>query len=1001
MLASEAQCRDSSADSIAVPDVYQALQEIASARTNDPLAPVTVVAPSHAAALQLRRRLAMLTPFAAVRFETLPRVAELIGAGSQAASGRAPLARPIADYIAGRVALESRPPLDSVRDVPGYARVLRQMFRRLKRAGIRSSADVRASARSRHLGEVLRLYDLFVAQTGAFYDEEDLFGAATNVVRSGAAGVLADLGDVYIVPPEPRTAAGHAFLDALRDAVNLQVLSDPSDQAQHRFVIAPDPASEAQEVARTVLDALESGVPVQEIAVFHGAAGEYARLLREAFEAAGVTSVPLPGVPVSETRAGRGVLGLARLPGQQYARTALIDFLSVSPVREWLPAAGGAVHEATTAWDRITRDASVTRGIDNWRSRLGALIREREASAQRLNPDEEEPRITALGRERDHARRLLAVVEGLAERLEPLANAQPAAEFIRAFKTVVEDYIDPGAEGLGEALDEIDQLGTVGAVGGEFTLAAFSESLAANLDARYIRPQRLGDGVVIADYRAAAGMRFERVVLCGSFEGAFPAGPGTDSILVDHVWRSLKEAHPFIEDAETRIAHAKEAARRAVDAAGHGSLTWTAPAFQAGGTKELYPSPLMAEAYSRVVGARTTAAALRSSVQNDFVRRIPSPLSASLRGPVLGIGELAIRSAVDARRRGEIPPRHPRHRSLLALRSRRSQHFTEWDGNLAALDEPAWLEVQRAVSPTSLEHYGTCGYRYFCRSLLKLDVLEEPEEKQTMDAITKGSVVHEIIERFFKEQQSRQRPGPGEAWTAADRRRLLEIADEVMAGARETGQTGLDIFLQHEARTIKADLARFLEEDTIFRRETGAVPVALEEAVPETEIAGVRLRGYADRIDRTPDGKRAWVIDYKTGSAKPYEKMERDPLKGGTKLQLPVYLSAVKDAEEATALYWFVTQGGGFLRVEYTPSPENDARYRATLEAILAGIRAGAFPAVPDEENEFYNSFKNCGFCEFDRICSRRRDLEFERKQDDAGVTPWLNVAVAATGGGE
>lgn len=999
MLAREALCQDPSACITTVPDVYQALQQIAATRQRDPLAPVTVIAPSHAASLQLRRQLAALTPFAAVRFEALPRVAELIGAGALAASGRTPLARPIGDYVAEQVALESLPPLDSVHDVPGYARVLRQMFRRLKRAGIRSSADVRNSDLPGHLGEVLRLYDLFAARTSAFYDEEDLLDAAASVVQAGAAGVLADLGDVYIVPPGPQTAAGHALVEALRNATTLHLLDDPVDQPEHAFVIAPDPASEAQEVARVVLGALESGVPVHQVAVFHGAAGEYSRLLREAFAAAGVTAVPLPGIPVSETRAGRGVLALARLPGQQYARTALIDLLSVSPIKEWLPTAAGAVHEATTAWDRISREASVTRGIDNWRGRLGALVRQRETAARSLDPDEDEARIAALGRERDHAQRLLAVVERLAECLEPLNEAQPAGDFIQAFKTLVGEYIDQSAQGLEEALDEIDQLGTIGAIGGEFTLAAFADSLAANLDARYIRPQRLGDGVVIADYRTAAGMRFERVILCGAFEGAVPAGPGVDSVLTDSAWRSLKEEHPFIEDAETRIARAKEAALRAVETAAGGSLTWTAPAFQAGGTKELYPSPLMAEALSRVTGTRTTAAALRSSVRDDRVRRIPSPLAAVLRGPVIGTGELAIRFAVDASRRNAIPPQHPRYRALEALRSRRSRQFTEWDGNLAALDEPAWLEVQRAVSPTSLEHYGACGYRYFCRSLLKLDVLEEPEEKQTMDALTRGSVFHEILERFFKEQQARGRPGAGEAWTMDDRRRLLEIADEVMAATRESGQAGLEIFLQHEARTIKADLARFLEEDAIFRRATGAVPVALEEAIPETEIAGVRLRGFADRIDRTPDGKRAWVIDYKTGSSKPYEGMATDPLKKGTKLQLPVYLAAVKDAEEATALYWFVTQAGGFARVGYTPSPENDARYRATLEAILAGIKAGAFPAISEEENERYNTFDNCGFCDFDRICSRRRDLEFERKQDDDGIAPWRNVALAAEGG--
>src|SRR5574341_140390 len=125
-----------------MPDIDAALKSIADARGDDPLAPVTVVTPSHPAALQLRRRLTEFGPFAGVRFETLPRVAELLGAGLLAAAGRSPLARPIGDYVAEQVARRSTGSLSDVGDLPGYARALRQIFRRLRRGGIRQAADV-------------------------------------------------------------------------------------------------------------------------------------------------------------------------------------------------------------------------------------------------------------------------------------------------------------------------------------------------------------------------------------------------------------------------------------------------------------------------------------------------------------------------------------------------------------------------------------------------------------------------------------------------------------------------------------------------------------------------------------------------------------------------------------------------------------------------------------------------------------------------------------------
>jgi len=107
-----------------------ALAAIARSRDRDALAPVTVIVPSHVAGIQLRRRLAMVGGrFAAVCFETLPRIAELLAGGDLARAERSLLARPIGDYLAGQVALEAGAPLAAVRDLPGFARVLRDAFR--------------------------------------------------------------------------------------------------------------------------------------------------------------------------------------------------------------------------------------------------------------------------------------------------------------------------------------------------------------------------------------------------------------------------------------------------------------------------------------------------------------------------------------------------------------------------------------------------------------------------------------------------------------------------------------------------------------------------------------------------------------------------------------------------------------------------------------------------------------------------------------------------------
>jgi ATP-dependent helicase/nuclease subunit B len=984
-----------------MPDIYAALDSLSSARRADPLAPVTIIVPSHAAGIQLRRKLAKLGPFAGVRFETLPRIAELLAAGHLAAAGRAPLARPIGDYLAEQVALESQGSLERVGELPGYARALRRIFRRLRRGGIRASSDVGGDTDGTQFAEVLRLYDRFRNESARFYDDEDLLDEAAAVVRDGRWRP-GEFGQIIVGPPAAESAGAAELLAAFRRrAQEYTELEDPLSRPERRFVLAPDPASEAREAAREVLAALEASVPIDEIAVFHGADRAYRRLLCEEFAAADVPAVPLPGIPLIETRAGRAALAFAQLPQNTFSRTSVMEFFSIAPLRSRLPAADGSVAALPAAWDRVSRQAGITKGAGRWSRGLEAFIRDMEASSAHRRAEGNESRAQAEAYVRDQASDLRNLIEGIVPRLERLIEPLAAAEFISAFGGIVKEYLDPSAEALDDVLSEIAQLGTVGAVGGSFSLAAFTEALRANLEAAYLRPRTLGTGIAVADYRAAAGLRFEQVILCGAYEGSLPAGPGSDPLVDENIWAELRRQHPYIEDVELRVQRNQEAAARAVQAAGNGTLVWTAPRHEPGGAREYYPSPQMRVEAAVRDPRILTASQLRDHASADgWLRRGHSPISVALNGPVVTPEEAAYRWAIGRRRAGDwLQPGHRLWTAVSMLRARRSSRFTAWDGNLEELGDPSWLELRRSVSPTSLETYGVCGFRYYAKSLLGLYPVEEPEERDVMDAAARGNLIHKILERFFVDRQNEGRPQPHEAWTADDREALMRLADDELAQAEERGLTGLSVYSMHEARTIKADLRRFLDEDTLFRQRTGAVPRRFETRISEMEVAGVTLKGIADRVDESPDGREAWVIDYKSGRSDDYKDINpKDPLAGGTKLQLPVYRAAAPEAEGVHAAYWFITKRGGFEFIEYDPAPEQRDAFERTLKAILAGIGAGAFPAVSGEDDEFYGKFQNCRYCDYDRVCSRRRDVELATKEGDSAVGPWLRVRQAALG---
>ena len=280
-------------------------------------------------------------------------------------------------------------------------------------------------------------------------------------------------------------------------------------------------------------------------------------------------------------------------------------------------------------------------------------------------------------------------------------------------------------------------------------------------------------------------------------------------------------------------------------------------------------------------------------------------------------------------------------------RSRYSDGLTEFDGNLSGEGGSGWFGDRLQgppVSPTSLETWAGCPYRYFLGHVLRLSALETPEETTAITPLERGSLVHHILERFVAETGA-SLPAPGDGWDESARHRLMGLAEEAFREAESRGVTGKPLLWDLAKEDIREDLTTFLEEDARLRAGQRHQPAAsrgpasgLGGATPEVfdEETGIRFRGIIDRLDANGDGSAALVIDYKTGSSRPYANLERDPIDRGRRLQLGVYSLAARrllpDAAVVRAAYWFTTHPG---RVPVFPP------------AILRHRRRGYGPAVP------------------------------------------------------
>jgi hypothetical protein len=180
---------------------------------------VTVLVPSNYASLSLRRSLAADSALANVRLSIPARLAELLGAPSLAAAGRAPLT-PWVRLSAARAALAESPGVfAAVAGHPSTPRELVRTFRELRSvdpAGRERALDALARNGPR-AADVVRLYRRFEQLCLGFFDEVDLVEAAANALVASASA-RTEIGDAILYLPREVTPALERLVRAAHPA---------------------------------------------------------------------------------------------------------------------------------------------------------------------------------------------------------------------------------------------------------------------------------------------------------------------------------------------------------------------------------------------------------------------------------------------------------------------------------------------------------------------------------------------------------------------------------------------------------------------------------------------------------------------------------------------------------------------------------------------------------------------------------------------------------------
>ncbi len=191
--------------------------------------------------------------------------------------------------------------------------------------------------------------------------------------------------------------------------------------------------------------------------------------------------------------------------------------------------------------------------------------------------------------------------------------------------------------------------------------------------------------------------------------------------------------------------------------------------------------------------------------------------------------------------------------------------------SLETFEEPAILpatdaERQRFLDPgpgggqSVIRDQAQCPFRAFARHRLHADPEEFPE--LDYDHRERGSLVHDVLEIFWRETQNRA--GLQKLFTENSLEAALRQAAQQVLAEQSFRLNRQERFRDLETERLIQLLSEWLEKER--KREDFAV-IAQEEARDFT-LAGIRLKLRIDRIDRLHNG-HTLLIDYKTGDAKP------------------------------------------------------------------------------------------------------------------------------------
>jgi CRISPR/Cas system-associated exonuclease Cas4 (RecB family) len=948
--------------------------------------PVLILAPSLAAADEVAREACGSALWNVYRFGFRDFASEL-AADELLRRQLVPVSRFVREALAARItadalARDELSYLEPVARFPGFPRALTQTIEELRLQTVETARLRRCGRSGPDLALLLDAYEREL-ETRQFADYASRVSLAIDTIASGACRYSGMALAAIDLPLRTRLERDlyEGLIGISRERLELQLttLTQPAASSRleslqkYLFSNADAPvrvadgsveifstsgeALECTEIARQIGRSAESGVPFDQIGVLLRLPERHQPLIAEALRRAGIPYFCAHG-SMRPDPAGRSFLALLQCAEERYSASRFAEYLSLGQMPDQEEAMTPAL------WERLLVDASVVGGAERWKTRLSGLREELRAQYERRQEEEET---------RDALRRRISAVENLAEmalpvieRLETLPQSAMWGEWIDALTALAEATLrNPGR--VVELVEELQPMAEIGPV----RLAEVLLTLGPRLGALPAGEEGSRYGRVwIGGIEAARGLAFRHVFVPGVNEGLFPCPPAEDPLLLEAQRKELDIPTPN-DDAELlEIAVATPSERLWISFSRLDLLTG----------RERVPS-FYAFAAHRAAGGeeidvREFELRARSATQTRIGWPAPPDAADAIDDPEFDLATLAPLAPGSGQYLKGLPGR-----AVASLRARWVRWHKGWkaaDGLI--IDEigsqalVAHRLTARAWSPSVLQQYARCPYRFALRGIYGLEPRQTAAGIQRIDLATRGRIYHEVQFELLRELAANGLLPIDEAHLAV----ALDRLDNVLQRVAERVKAGLAPAIPQIWRSgveaIRADLRGWLQQRA--EREADWTPEYFElsfglpdpmghdarsrKAPVAIGSEGFLLRGSIDLIDRHRSGVLR-VVDHKTGRIPDPRPVS---VGGGETLQPVLYgLAAEQILGERVAMgrlsYATIAQN-----YEVVETPLNDwmrQRGEQVLRVIDGAIRDGFLPAAPRKDG--------CRRCEYLPVC--------------------------------